>query len=264
MTFGKEDEKYGLIRPTCDLTTVADGRGGIFTFLPKELIVEVDLVYPNPGLGKENIKNDFTEYFLMVEGSGVMVFNDADGRQEIHHMSKGSCTYCTPGVAYSFYAIENNALALVFRSKALNDSPSTSRDSGKFGRLDPSCSMETVIKKREGTFRWTLDKPLKEFNLLYFRPGKSRGDHYHPHFTEYFLILNGSGKMVYKDPENPQGKETVYHMSRGDFVYTTPGIAHAFHAIDDLIAVSMLTKPWDECDPPIVRCNVSRHLEEKE
>jgi len=27
--------------------------------------------------------------------------------------------------------------------------------------------------------------------MLYFTPGASRGDHYHPEFTEYFLVVEG-------------------------------------------------------------------------
>jgi hypothetical protein len=37
--------KIKKMTPTCDLRTVKDGRGGIFTWLPKDPIVEFNLVF---------------------------------------------------------------------------------------------------------------------------------------------------------------------------------------------------------------------------
>jgi mannose-6-phosphate isomerase-like protein (cupin superfamily) len=139
-----------------------------------------------------------------------------------------------------------------------------SDESGRFGRLESTFNLETILDGRGGIFTWLPKEDIKEFNLLYFKPGESRGDHYHPEFTEYFLVVDGSGVMVYTDPNGPKGNEERYHISRGDCMYTKPGIAHAVHAINDLIAVAMLTKPWDKCDKPIIHCDVSRHREKKE
>jgi len=136
-------------------------------------------------------------------------------------------------------------------------------EDGRFGRLEASFNLDTVIDGRGGIFTWVPKESIKEFNLLYFTPGASRGDHAHPHFTEYFLIVEGSGAMVYRDPQKEEDDRIKYHMSKGDCVYTKPEIAHAFHAITPVTAVAMLTKPWDECNPPIVRMDVSRHLERK-
>ena len=61
----------------------------------------------------------------------------------------------------------------------------------KFGNIEiltPSCNLSTIDDGRGGIFTWIPDEPLKEFNMLYFKPGKVRGNHYHPEFTEYFLI----------------------------------------------------------------------------
>ena len=137
------------------------------------------------------------------------------------------------------------------------------KEDGKFGRLEANFNLDTVIDGRGGIFTWVPKEAVREFNLLYFTPGASRGDHYHPEFTEYFLVAEGSGVMIYKDPSVQGEKMVKYHMSKGDCVYTKPKIAHAFHAITPVTAVAMLTKPWDRCDPPIVHVDVSRHLEKK-
>ena len=37
-----------ILKPDCNLDTIKDGRGGIFTWLPKEPIVEFNMLYFNP------------------------------------------------------------------------------------------------------------------------------------------------------------------------------------------------------------------------
>lgn len=120
--------------------------------------------------------------------------------------------------------------------------------------LNPSCNPSTVYDGRGGIFTWVPEDRLEEFNLLYFKPGKTRGNHYHPHFNEYFLVVDGSGVMVTKD--GPDEPETVIHMSKGSCVRTPKGTPHAFYAITEVTAVAMLSKKWDDCDPPIVRLDV--------
>ena len=120
--------------------------------------------------------------------------------------------------------------------------------------LLPSCNIETVRDGRGGIFTWVPRDPLMEFNMLYFQPGKTRGNHFHPEFNEYFLVVEGSGIMVWKaketDPDN------IIHMSKGMCARTPSGIAHAFYAITPVTAVAMLSKEWDKCDPPIIHRHV--------
>ncbi len=118
--------------------------------------------------------------------------------------------------------------------------------------LYPTCNLTTVSDGRGGIFTWVPPEPLVEFNMLYFQPGKTRGNHYHPDFNEYFLIVEGSGVMVSKDHEE-QGGERIIHMSKGTCVRTPKGVTHAFYAITPVTAVAMLSKKWDDCNPPIIR-----------
>ncbi len=124
----------------------------------------------------------------------------------------------------------------------------------KIKLLKPSCNLDTVRDGRGGIFTWVPEDKLAEFNMLYFLPGKTRGNHYHPEFTEYFLVVEGQGVMVTKESED--APEEVIHMSKGMCTRAPMGVPHAFYAITPVTAIAMLTKPWDECDPPIVRVNV--------
>lgn len=120
--------------------------------------------------------------------------------------------------------------------------------------LIPSCNLDTLRDGRGGIFTWVPQDAVKEFNLLYFQPGKTRGNHYHPEFNEYFLVVEGSGVMVTKDSED--APEELIHMSKGMCVRTPMGVVHTFYAITSVTAVAMLSKPWDECKPPIVRMDL--------
>ncbi len=120
--------------------------------------------------------------------------------------------------------------------------------------LKPTCNPDTVRDGRGGIFTWVPQDKIAEFNLLYFRPGKTRGNHYHPEFNEYFLVVEGEGVLVTKDSED--APEEIIHMSKGMRARTPAGIAHTFYAITSVTVIAMLSKPWDECKPPIVRMNV--------
>lgn len=120
--------------------------------------------------------------------------------------------------------------------------------------LRPSCDTKTLLDGRGGIFTWVPPDAIREFNLLYFNTGIIRGNHYHPEFVEYFLVVEGSGAMVYKAEKGTP--ENVVHMSRGTCVRTPPGVAHAFQAITNVTAIALLTKPWDDCKTPIVRIDV--------
>lgn len=120
--------------------------------------------------------------------------------------------------------------------------------------LSPTCNIETVRDGRGGIFTWVPKDALVEFNMLYFQPGKTRGNHWHPEFNEYFLVVEGQGVMVWKRKESDP--DNIIHMSKGMCVRTPSGVAHAFYAITSVTAVAMLSKEWEKCNPPIVHMRV--------
>lgn len=122
--------------------------------------------------------------------------------------------------------------------------------------LQPSCNINTLLDRRGGIFTWIPEDDIKEFNMLYFTTAATRGNHYHPEFVEYFLVVEGSGAMIYKDYSG--APDLIVHMSKGSCVRTPKTVAHAFEAITPVTTMAFLTKPWDECDVPIVRIPVTR------
>jgi dTDP-4-dehydrorhamnose 3,5-epimerase-like enzyme len=132
----------------------------------------------------------------------------------------------------------------------------TQNDSfGDIEILKASCNIQTVQDGRGAIFTWLPEHPIVEFNLIYFQPNKVRGNHFHPEFYEYFLIVEGSVLLVTVDPET--GEEINMHAGKGTCFCIPPNTPHAVHAIVQSLCVAMLSKKWDDCDPPIVRKDVT-------
>jgi mannose-6-phosphate isomerase-like protein (cupin superfamily) len=120
--------------------------------------------------------------------------------------------------------------------------------------LRPECNLDTVRDGRGGIFTWVPPEPIVEFNLIYIRPGKIRGLHYHEHFVEYLLVVDGTGVLVTRDdPYDPECQEEFIHLNSGVCTRTPKGVVHTVYAISELTVVAMLTKQWDASDPPIVQ-----------
>ncbi|MBX2798829.1 MAG: hypothetical protein KTR31_14230 [Myxococcales bacterium] len=126
--------------------------------------------------------------------------------------------------------------------------------------LRPSCNLSTVRDGRGGIFTWIPPEPIVEWNLIYLHPNKVRGMHYHPHFIEYLLIVQGEGVLVSKDdPDDPDCAEETLHVSKGMCTRTPIGVMHTVYAITELSFVAMLTRQWDHSDPPIVQVEPLPH-----
>jgi mannose-6-phosphate isomerase-like protein (cupin superfamily) len=118
-------------------------------------------------------------------------------------------------------------------------------------KLVPECNLETVRDGRGGIFTYyPTDAPIVEWNLLFTRPGHSRGFHFHEEFDEYVLITSGHGAYVEKRAD---GTEGFFKVAAGDCLHFPAGTAHTIYAITDVRMVAMLTKKWNDCEQPIVR-----------
>lgn len=124
---------------------------------------------------------------------------------------------------------------------------------GNIKVLTSSCNIETVVDGRGGIFTWLPELNIVEFNMVYFLPNKIRGNHFHPEFFEYFLVVDGTILMVTKDDN---GNEISMQASRGVCFCTPPNTPHAVHAITQSICVSLLTKKWDDCKNPIIYTDI--------
>ncbi len=95
--------------PQCNLSTVRDQRGGIFTFLPLDLpIVEFSFIFTKAGESRGfHYHDEFDEYVLIAEGHGVYVEKGEDGREYSLKMAAAECVYFPRSMPHTFYAISD-------------------------------------------------------------------------------------------------------------------------------------------------------------
>lgn len=97
--------KIKKLQPECNLSTVRDGRGGIFTFYPEKPVVEWNFQFINKNTTRGNHYHpEFDEYYLFVDGNGVVVSN-SDGKEEFIYVGPGDCLYIPQGTSHVTYAI---------------------------------------------------------------------------------------------------------------------------------------------------------------
>ena len=82
--------KIEKLIPSCNLETVKDGRGGIFTYIPKDPIVEFNFNIVKAGKVRGNHYHpEFDEYYLLTSGEGVLVSKDTpDSKEEFIYMGR--------------------------------------------------------------------------------------------------------------------------------------------------------------------------------
>ncbi|WP_269611127.1 cupin domain-containing protein [Prochlorococcus marinus] len=120
--------KVEILRPQCNLDTVRDGRGGIFTWIPDEPLVEFNMLYFQPGKTRGfHYHPHFIEYSLVVSGSGVLVTREEPEDKESEsfiHLSKGICIRTETNVFHTVYAItEMTIIAMLTKRWDHSDPP---------------------------------------------------------------------------------------------------------------------------------------------
>ena len=124
----------------------------------------------------------------------------------------------------------------------------------KMKKIVADCNLDTIKDQRGAIFSYIPKKPIYEWTHQFINKGKVRGNHFHPEFDEYILIVSGSGMEVEKDIET--SKENKIYLAKGDCVYIPKNTYHVFLAITDCESVSFLTKRWDDCKNPIIHENI--------
>ena len=110
--------------------------------------------------------------------------------------------------------------------------------------LQPTIS-DNAVDHRGAIFSFVPNEDIKEFCYITTRRGVERGHHYHKEFNEYIMLVEGEG--IYLCPE--QDDKLV--VGPGQVIYIPVNCPHTFIPLTDCKSVSLLTKPWDECDEPI-------------
>jgi len=109
-------------KPSCNLNTVKDGRGAIFSFVPEEPIVEWTHQFIKSGKVRgTHCHPEFDEYIMLVSGEGMEVEKVPEtDEEEFHYMAKGDCIYIPRNTYHVFLAI-TDCESVSFLTKKWND-----------------------------------------------------------------------------------------------------------------------------------------------
>lgn len=116
--------------------------------------------------------------------------------------------------------------------------------------------MQTKILDTHSTFKdyrgsiltYITSTPIVEFNIIDSIKGTTRGNHYHPEYDEYMLIIKGLATFTeYSDIGN-----TTIHTAPGTVLHIPANTPHSSSAITDYQFISLLTNRFDSCEHPIV------------
>jgi dTDP-4-dehydrorhamnose 3,5-epimerase-like enzyme len=121
-------------------------------------------------------------------------------------------------------------------------------------QFKPACNLNTVKDGRGAIFSFVPKVPIVEWTHQFIKSGKVRGNHCHPEFDEYILLVSGEGMEVEKNTET--GDEEFHYMAKGECIFIPRNTYHVFLAITDCESVSFLTKRWNDCDKPIIHENL--------
>lgn len=108
--------KSEIINPTCNILTVKDQRGAIWTYKLNNSYKELNHLFFKPLAVRGFHKHDFfDEIFMVTEGNGVLQYKDSEtGEIGIIQLSVGTCVLNPKGVAHVVYASnEMRAIALL-------------------------------------------------------------------------------------------------------------------------------------------------------
>jgi dTDP-4-dehydrorhamnose 3,5-epimerase-like enzyme len=110
-----------LIEPTCNLSTVKDLRGGIFTFFPEQgSIAEWSYMITKPGKVRGfHWHKEFDEYVHVIDGEGVYIEWDLEKNEEsgFVKMSSGNCIYFPSGCAHTLHSITQVKMVAMLTKK---------------------------------------------------------------------------------------------------------------------------------------------------
>tara|TARA_Y100000114_G_scaffold156325_1_gene183123 strand:- start:472 stop:849 length:378 start_codon:yes stop_codon:yes gene_type:complete len=118
---------------------------------------------------------------------------------------------------------------------------------GKIKLLEPDIG-DKAVDHRGAIFSYVPKDAIVEFVYVYSKPTGVRGKHYHKHFDEYIMMVDGEG--IYFEPLS-DGTERKIIVGSGQTIYIPKNTPHTFYPLVTCKAVSLLTAKWNDFEDPI-------------
>jgi mannose-6-phosphate isomerase-like protein (cupin superfamily) len=113
------DTNIVKLKPECNLMTLTDGRGGIFTFYPDKPVVEITPIFTNAGEARGfHYHKEFEEYVLVLSGHGVYIEERGEGNSNpFVKIGPGDCVQFKIGVSHTLRPITDMSMVALLTKK---------------------------------------------------------------------------------------------------------------------------------------------------
>lgn len=114
------------------------------------------------------------------------------------------------------------------------------------------------LNKRTDSRGWLLEnavpgfiREIKHFFIVETKPGSVRGNHYHHHKREWFVVLQGKAQVIFYDLKTKKKRRFVIKGQSKKFIETKPMIVHAIKNIgkEKLIMLAFVNEVFDIKNP---------------
>ena len=108
-----------ILKPSVNGSTLEDGRGGIFTYFPKQgAIEEWSYIVTYKGVDRgHHYHKEFDEYIMLIQGHGCYIEKLPDGKEEFHLVGSGDCLYIPANVSHTFKPLEDCKMIALLNKK---------------------------------------------------------------------------------------------------------------------------------------------------
>jgi len=114
------------------------------------------------------------------------------------------------------------------------------------------------LTKREDKRGWLIEnenpvlaQTMRHFFLSFSLPGVVRGQHYHENKREWFLVLKGKAKIVFKDIKSGDLIEKLVSGEKPEIIEVPPKVAHAIQNIGkkEMYLIAFVSETLDRRHP---------------
>jgi dTDP-4-dehydrorhamnose 3,5-epimerase-like enzyme len=99
------------------------------------------------------------------------------------------------------------------------------------------------------------DREFGEIYVTAAHPGQVKGNHYHRSATEWFCVIQGTGRLVARDVATGAQEEFLLSAEAPATVLVPPNVAHAVQNVGEglMLLLAYADTPYDFANPDEVR-----------
>lgn len=119
------------------------------------------------------------------------------------------------------------------------------------------CKVTPIVKRNDQrgwliqNERKDVSNQMKHFFVSMTNKKAVRGQHYHTHKKEWFIVLIGTARIILEDIHTKERCEKVLSADRPEMIEIPPNIAHAIENVSngDMLLLAIVNEAFDSKNP---------------